>query len=314
MYYYMIYDMRIISYFNLEGISREEFAGKADIVINKIGSHTIVTQEKNMHTKGEAVIYFESEYLVLQFENDWRMVIFKSGDLILVDEGSKNLQHGLSVLLGTGLSILMMYRNRIPIHAAAFVLEDYAVGIVGKSGVGKSTFLRFILENGYKILTEDTLLISNKSLISVIPARNIKSKLRKDAIEFFGINQESVGNYIKSSDKYWVEIPRGNRCLEEKVLKRVYFLNPRKDATAITIKRFEGREQFKRICENVNSLMDIPQKEALKILKILKIVSHKLTTYELTYPLGKEYFEETFQSLIINEKKCREGACGGDIE
>ncbi len=306
MYNYLIYDLRVRSYFFLEGISKEDFIGEADIFIDKERENTIVTHEKNMRTKGEAQIYFENEYLVLKYKNDWKITIFKSGDLILVDENSHNLSHGLSILLGTGLSILMMYRDRIPLHAAAFLVENYAVGMVGKSGVGKSTFLRYVLEKGHKVLTEDTLLICNRNDISVIPTRNIKSKLKKDAIDFFRIQPQYIGSYIKSSNKYWVEILRQNRCQEQKVLKRIYFLNPREDTVDISVKRIEEREQFKRLCENVNSLMDLPEKDVLKILKLLKEVSKKLITFELTYPLGKEHFEETLKKLIENEKECEE--------
>ena len=58
--------------------------------------------------------------------------------------------------------------------------------------------------------------------------------------------------------------------------------------------------------------MDLPEKDVLKILKLLKEVSKKLITFELTYPLGKEHFEGTLKKLIENEKEC-EAKNYGDV-
>lgn len=302
MYKYIIYDMRVLSYYILNGITPEDYVGDPDIVFDSSNKYNYIISKKNKHTNGITELYFEDNYLVLRNGQEWELTIFKNGKQILINEKCKDLQCALSILLGTGLSLLMLYRNRIPLHASGIVMKDNVIGFMGRSGVGKSTFLRFLLQKGYKVLTEDTLLIENKGNIEVIPTRNIKAKLKGDTISYLKIDACHVGEYIDKGDKYWVEIPKENRCLDRKYLKHVYILQPQDDNTDIYINKIEGRDKYTKLRENTNCIRNLPAGDASRVIKSLQFIAKEITVFEICYPLGIEFLDKILECIIKNEE------------
>ena len=60
-------------------------------------------------------------------------------------------------LLGAVLSFSLLARGVEPLHATAVVVEGAAVGLLGDSGLGKSTLAAGLLRRGFPILTDDVL-------------------------------------------------------------------------------------------------------------------------------------------------------------
>jgi hypothetical protein len=64
-----------------------------------------------------------------------------------------------SYLLGWVLSFALVKQGYEPLHATAVVVDGKAVAFLGTSGQGKSTLAASFLHAGYKLLTDDLLLI-----------------------------------------------------------------------------------------------------------------------------------------------------------
>lgn len=65
-------------------------------------------------------------------------------------------------LLGQVLSFSLVKMGLDALHASAVVVNGRCVGLLGDSGLGKSTLLAIFLQNGHKQLTDDLLLIRPK--------------------------------------------------------------------------------------------------------------------------------------------------------
>ena len=61
MYKYIIYDMKVLSYFILNGITAEDFEGDPDIVFDSSNKYDYIISDKNRYTNGITELYFEEK-------------------------------------------------------------------------------------------------------------------------------------------------------------------------------------------------------------------------------------------------------------
>lgn len=87
-------------------------------------------------------------------------------------------------LLGSCMGALLYQRRILPLHGSCININGQGVLITGDSGAGKSTIGRAILNNGYKMVTDDVAAISLKDDNKPIVYPSYPSqKLWEDAIE-----------------------------------------------------------------------------------------------------------------------------------
>ena len=77
--------------------------------------------------------------------------------------GANSLESLQVYLLGRALSFALVKQGLEPLHATAIVLEGEALAFLGESGYGKSSLAAGFLGDGYRLLTDDLLLISQLS-------------------------------------------------------------------------------------------------------------------------------------------------------
>lgn len=70
-------------------------------------------------------------------------------------------------LLGQVLSFAMLRQGFEPLHATVVVVDGQAVGFLGDSGYGKSSLGAAFLSAGYRLLTDDLLLLSEQNGVLV---------------------------------------------------------------------------------------------------------------------------------------------------
>ena len=167
MYIYYVYNIKVSSDFILPGMEMEvieEACIDKEIFIKGYAKRTFIPKlpDSNKRSRDNTEIFFEDQYLVMRYKKQWEMSILRTGEGIYIKEECEDIGQAFSVLLGTGLSILLLISGYFPIHAGAFEYNNRAIVVVGKSGVGKSSFIRFAIKQGYKMITEDTLALMVK--------------------------------------------------------------------------------------------------------------------------------------------------------
>jgi hypothetical protein len=68
-------------------------------------------------------------------------------------------KHFYAYLLGQVLSFSLIKQGIEPLHAPVLVSQGNGIGIMGDCGYGKSTLVAAFLRNGYRLLTDDMLVV-----------------------------------------------------------------------------------------------------------------------------------------------------------
>lgn len=85
------------------------------------------------------------------------------------------------LLIGTGLSVVMMLRGRLVLHASAVSKERAAVAMVGQTGTGKSTLAASLCSTGWELLADDALAVENSGDAWLAHPAAVELRLREGA-------------------------------------------------------------------------------------------------------------------------------------
>jgi hypothetical protein len=77
--------------------------------------------------------------------------------------GADSLETLRVYILGRALSFALVRQGFEPIHSSAVVLDGGALAFLGESGFGKSSLAAGFVRDGYRLLTDDLLLVSQRS-------------------------------------------------------------------------------------------------------------------------------------------------------
>ena len=100
----------------------------------------------------------DSDYL--RWPGQFEFLVSPAGDLVACRLlGGASLESFETYTLGHTLSFAILKRGYEPLHATAVVANGRAVGLLGGSGMGKSTLAAAFVQAGHRILTDDMLVI-----------------------------------------------------------------------------------------------------------------------------------------------------------
>ena len=185
----------------------------------------------------------------------------------------ENMYDFSRVLLGLPLGYFI-HSDRLVLHGSAISKKDSAFGFIGKSGTGKSSLALECLENGCNFLTEDILVIEDKSIRPSFPflksnehfLEKYKSSLHGKKYTFDSDHLNRVGMKINDS-KFAVKNTKINKlvllCSEEKSKNLLYKENDRLKLFKLIFKNtlkpnplYIDRDHTKVVMDSIMKLID----------------------------------------------------------
>ena len=99
----------------------------------------------------------------LEYADGTQFILDNSGAQIWTIWPAKSLtlEDTATYLLGPIMGFVLLLRGFISLHGCAVTIDDRAVAIVGPAGSGKSTIAAAFAEDGYPILAEDVVMLSD---------------------------------------------------------------------------------------------------------------------------------------------------------
>ena len=153
-------------------------------------------------------------------------------------------------VFGYCIAMLFWQRNQLAIHCSAVECDGKALIIAGDSGSGKSTFTTKLLENGFRLMTDDVAIvdISSEGDIMVYPAFP-QQKLCRDVVHRNHLNTEDLLYIDEDRDKF--AVPRRD-CFCEKPCKlsAMLCLSVQSENSDVILTELNGHQKLISFLEN----------------------------------------------------------------
>jgi len=145
-------------------------------------------------------------------------------------------------LLGSCLGIILIQRKILPLHGSAVAINGKAYAIVGRSGAGKSTLSTLLLQQGFRLISDDLIpiVMDEEDVPMAMPAYP-QQKLWQQSLDELGIDSSHGSPLFDRETKFAIKVP-SQFCSESLPLAGVFELIKTESKTAIrpirTMERF----------------------------------------------------------------------------
>ena len=223
----------------------------SELLIEKNDSKADVTISNEDSNSWEPINSSKYETHFLNFiDNEIRLKIkdianfrISNGNQISFDKANNSVKYSdiKAFLLGSVFGAILIQRDLLVLHGNALEKNGEAIVCVGQTGIGKSTLAYALVEKGWKLLSDDLVVVSDD--LEVLPGIP-RIKLWQDATKAFKINTKNLSKVRDEIDKF-IWVPAKNQISQNKVkLSKVFVLtnqNPTKSEDNI-ITRIESEK------------------------------------------------------------------------
>lgn len=222
------------------------------------------------------------------FFNKGGYFIIKNGNEIAYQPKEEYTPEGLSPwLLGYAIGMLLIQRKMLPIHCSAVCTENAdgnmeAILISGRSGAGKSSLTRKLLENGYKFMADDVAAVKCSEEALVYPAFPFQ-KLVRNEVEKRKLDKKDLIYIDEDKDKYLVPVRSVFSDIPAKLKCMLYLMEA--DVAEVQIRKLSGLEQLMlvRMMICINGLSGAWQNDKA-VLNMCLEVAGKCSVYIISRP------------------------------
>lgn len=200
-------------------------------------------------------------------------------------------------LLGQVLSLCMVERGIEPLHATSVILDGGAVAFLGDTGYGKSTLGAAFVARGFRLLTDDVLVIYPRAGRYWTEPGLGRIKLLPDSADaLFDTRPSTRMNYFTSKMIFRLEEER--RQSHPVPLRAIYVLShPRRQPKRVCIRRLSGRRALLPLLRNTfNPVTDTPSRLQQQ-LQFAAGVANSVSIKALSYPRRLEAVSNVVEAI-----------------
>ena len=185
--------------------------------------------------------------------------LVRNGKTIMVSPLKKDVEEIIRLyILGTCMGVILMQRGMIPLHGSSVEIDGKAYAIVGESGAGKSTLASAFIKEGYKLLSDDVIAISqfNNDESYVIPSYP-QQKLWQESLDHFGERSEQFSPIYERETKFSVPVPSDFSQIPRPLAGVIELIKSEGDE--IKISSIQGLDRFRVLFEQTYRNFLIPK-------------------------------------------------------
>ena len=167
-YWYEVYGIRLRSDVELS-FAECVPAGEPDVDLLSASESFFREASRDAVLKPDSERWYEyalldDDRIYLRWEDQFEFLIDGDGRRIWFGWlGARSLESLRVYLLGRALSFALVKQGFEPIHSSTVVLNGSALAFIGESGFGKSSLAAGFVRDGYRLLTDDLLVVSQLS-------------------------------------------------------------------------------------------------------------------------------------------------------
>lgn len=226
----------------------------------------------------------------------------------LVPENDEDtLRH---LLLDQVLPRVLSHQGRLVLHASAVCVDGRVLAFVGETGSGKSTLAASLYLSGYRLLTDDGLLIQEEG--GCIKALSCYPGLRlwpESVAVLFGesVNMKAMASY---SPKNRVGLPRNNNNNQLELAALFVLRNPAlgDEAVAVRVSPLSQRDACMELVRNSFQLDVSNHKKLTGLFAAASNVAERLPVFLLSYPRNFSFLPDVHEAIIQQFRDSAPGA------
>jgi hypothetical protein len=206
-------------------------------------------------------------------------------------------------MLGQALSFALVKQGFEPLHATVVVVDDQAVAFLGGNAFGKSSFAACFLEAGYRLLTDDLLILQNSSKgILAYPGPPRLKLFPKMATRFLGQTVNPV-HMNAGTDKLILPLDERRRCGNPVPLKAVYSLAAPRDAgrePSVSIETLSPGEAFVELVKSTFNRRLVSPRRLERQFGVMASLANRISVQKLTYPRAIDRLQEV-RGMVLSD-------------
>jgi len=198
-------------------------------------------------------------------------------------------------MLGQALSFALVKQGFEPLHATVVVVDEQAVAFLGGNAFGKSSLAACFLEAGYRLLTDDLLVLQESSSeILAYPGPPRLKLFPKIAGRFLG----PMGNRVHmnaDTEKLILPLDEHRRWDSPVSLKAVYALVAPRDACrkpGVSIERLSPGEAFVELVKGTFNRRLVGPRRLERQFDAMAGLADRMSVQKLTYPRAIDRLQE----------------------
>lgn len=194
-----------------------------------------------VYSSGAAAVYWKDHFDFV-VSGDGRQVLWRR----LADVTDEVV---VTYLLGQALSFCLLARGVEPLHATSVVVNGTAIAFLGDSGYGKSTLAAALLERGYRLLTDDVLVVRFDGTRAMAYPSLARIKLTPESADAVLRGRDSVPMNRFTVKRIFPLLDE--ECASHAApLRAMYVIAEKADDAALTIRPLGGSAQFLSVIQN----------------------------------------------------------------
>lgn len=249
---------------------------------------------------------YTNKYMYFSIRNVAKYYI-SDGKVIIVEKDEKsNSANVLSYLIGSALGMAMIQRAIIPLHGGAVLVDGKRICILGKSGMGKSSLVMGLVEDGNKLIADDVSSIKVKDNSIYLCTAYPSQKICSDTAKIFGYDTRKLQLLNEDRQKYLLARNK-DFCFEDGIINVLFELNEY-DGKLVKIEEVKGKEKLMVVFRNIYrglvfDYIDMKPEFIRNCLSIVKSVQ----VYRLFRPKNSfcvdEQIKNIYQILEVSHDK-----------
>lgn len=255
---------------------------------------------KLWHTIGRKSKFVVNERLVIFRVDNTAIFCIKDGKEIIVSPEHDGDEDKIRLyILGSCMGALLIQREVLPLHGSAIAIDGKAYAFVGESGAGKSTLASVLINQEYRLLSDDVIAISTlQDDTPIVYPSYPQQKLWQESLYEFGMMTSRFRPLFERETKYAIPVPDnfyGKPLPLAGVFELVKTENNRIDLHSIT-----GLKRIHTLYHHTyrNFLIDRLGVREWHFNKTANI-AHKVPVYQLERPINR-FTAHDLATLIIN--------------
>lgn len=202
-------------------------------------------------------------------------------------EPETNVETLRHLLLDQVLPRLLAHRGRVVLHAGAVRVDGRVIGFLGQTGFGKSTLAASFHEAGFRLLSDDGLVLTPaEGRILALPTY-CSLRLWPDAVAGLFASAPALAPMAHYSSKH--RVPVGEAAESASValpLAALYVLAPESgsDAEPVSLTRLSPRDACVEVIRNSFQLDVTDRRRAAGLLEAASSIARYVPAFRLAFP------------------------------